>query len=84
MTMEELQPRSHALRNSLGKPKERESSDRMLTVADACDRLQVSKWTLYRLIGTGKLASVKIGRRRLISQRAMDRFMSQLDEEAEA
>lgn len=85
MTTEKQQPRSRALREALGKPKDSTADDQtMLSVREACRRLQVSKWTLYRLMRAGKLASVKIGSRRLISPRAMAEFIRQLEEEAEA
>jgi len=84
MAMEELQPRSQALRNALGKPKDSAANEQMLSVAEAHKRLGISRHTLYRLIRTGELVSVKIGSRRLISPRAIVKFIRQLEEEAEA
>ena len=80
--MEELQPRSRALREALNRSKENESVQAMLTVTEACAQLRISKWTLYRLMQSGKLASVKIGSRRLIPMRAITKFIEQLEEEA--
>ena len=81
----ELEPRSEALKAALGRSKETNADDQvMLNVREACRRLQVSKFTLYRLMQSGRLGSVKIGRRRLISQRALNEFIRQLEEEAEA
>src|SRR5438874_2515443 len=38
----------------------------VLTVAEACAVLRISKWTLYELIRSRKLRTVKIGARRVI------------------
>jgi excisionase family DNA binding protein len=38
----------------------------LLTVAEACAELRISRWTLYRLIQTRRLATIKIGSRRLV------------------
>ncbi len=81
MSMEELQPRSKALREALNRSKENESVQTMLTVAEACAQLRISKWTLYRLMQSGQLASVKIGSRRLIPMRAITKFIDQLEKE---
>lgn len=52
------------------------SADRMLvTVRQACEQLQVSRWTLNRLMKTGELTSLKIGRRRYISPKAISAFI---------
>jgi len=37
-----------------------------LTVRDACCTLSVGKTTLYELINTGRLRTLRIGRKRLI------------------
>ena len=52
-------------------------SDRLLTVPEAMDRLQVSRVTLYQVISSGALPSVLLGRRlRRIRQRDLDRFIA--------
>lgn len=38
----------------------------ILTLDEAAERLKVSKWTVNRLIQERKLASIKIGARRLV------------------
>jgi excisionase family DNA binding protein len=81
MSMEELQPRSKVLREALDKGKENEPAQAMLTVAEACAHLRISKWTLYRLMQSGKLTSVKIGSRRLIPVGAITKFIEQLEKE---
>jgi len=42
---------------------------------DAAEVLGVSRDRLFRLIKSGELASVKYGRTRLISRRAIERFL---------
>ena len=56
---------------------------RLLTVPEAMNQLQVSRWTLYNLIRSGQLASVTIGRCRRIPATALDTFIAQrLEQEA--
>lgn len=43
-----------------------EATPAVLTVPEACAALQISRWTLYKLIRERKLATITIGRRRLI------------------
>ncbi|MDA0632278.1 helix-turn-helix domain-containing protein [Nonomuraea sp. MCN248] len=38
----------------------------VLTVDEAAQRLRVSRWTLYTLIRSNQLQTIKIGRRRLV------------------
>jgi excisionase family DNA binding protein len=85
MPMEEFQPRSEALRDAWNRAR-RDKTDEpaMLSVAEACKRLGFSKWMLYRQMSEGKLASVKVGSRRLIPVRAIKEFIRKLEEEAEA
>lgn len=37
-------------------------NDSFLKVSEIADRLRVSKMTVYRLVSTGELASVRLGR----------------------
>jgi excisionase family DNA binding protein len=55
----------------------------LLTVAEACTRLRISRWMLYRLIHTRQLASIKLGRRRLIPQSAIGTLVERMLEEAD-
>lgn len=48
---------------------------RLLTVDEACDRLRVSRWTFYRLVNAGELATVRIHSRRLVTQQALAAFL---------
>jgi excisionase family DNA binding protein len=52
----------------------------MLTVQDVCGKLQVSEWTVKQLIRTDRLASVKIGARRLIPRDSLESYVKQLKE----
>lgn len=51
-----------------------------VSVEQACKRLCISRVTLYRIFRTGKLASTKIGGRRVISRGALDRFVRLMDQ----
>jgi excisionase family DNA binding protein len=50
----------------------------MLTVAEASAVLRVSRWSLYRLIRSGKLQTIKIGRRRLVPAAALSALVERL------
>ena len=51
----------------------------MLTVDDVHEKLQVSVWMVRQLISTRQLASVKIGKRRLIPRHALEVYERQLE-----
>lgn len=51
------------------------------TVDEAAERLRVSRWTLYNLIRSNQLRTVKIGRRRLVPVNALIEYIDQLMEE---
>jgi hypothetical protein len=46
------------------------------------DRCQRSRWSVYQLIWSGQLHTLKIGRRRLIRPAAYAACVNQLDNEA--
>jgi excisionase family DNA binding protein len=50
----------------------------LLTIAEASQRLRVSKWMVYRLIHTRQLKTVTIGRRRFVPADSLRRFVEQL------
>jgi excisionase family DNA binding protein len=56
----------------------------VMTVAEACQALQISSWSLNKLIRTRKLATIKIGRRRLVPLAAIHKFVQAQAEEADA
>lgn len=50
----------------------------LLTVTEACAMLQVSRWSLYRLMQSQSLGSVRIGRRRFVPATAIEAFLDEL------
>jgi len=44
--------------------------------------LQISRWTVYRLIWANDLRSVQIGRCRRIPRKALDAYLARLTREA--
>jgi len=54
----------------------------LLTVDEAAARLRVSRWTIYNLIRTSQLRTVKIGRRRLVPPAALAECVDLLGKEA--
>lgn len=61
-----------------------EGSYELLTVAEACAELRVSKWTLYQYIHSRQLASIKLRSRRLIPRSAIRALVEKLAIEATA
>jgi len=47
------------------------------TVPDACQRLGVSRTTLYELIGRGSIRSFKVGARTLIPESELRKFVAE-------
>lgn len=45
-------------------------------------RLGVGRSTVFELIASGELRSVKVGRRRLVSEAALTEFIQKLDSDA--
>jgi excisionase family DNA binding protein len=54
----------------------------LLTVDEAAEYLRVSRWTVYNLIRSSQLRTVKIGRRRLVTPAALAECVESLDEVA--
>lgn len=77
-----IKPRASVLREAVERSNDVERQPCvMLTVAEACEHLRISKWMLYRLIRDGELPTVKIGSRRLISMRSILRLIERLETE---
>lgn len=53
----------------------------LLTIQEAADRLRVNRWTIYNLIRSNQLHTVKIGRRRLVRPSALTQCVDQLSDE---
>lgn len=54
------------------------ASQELLTVAEACASLRISRWTFYRLVQNGQLQSVKIGSARRVPVAAVGEFVENL------
>ena len=78
--MENITPRSTVLRDALaGTKPATPTGNGVFTVEEACQYLRISKWTLYRLIQSGKLKTIKIGSRRLVRVQSLHEFVEQLE-----
>jgi excisionase family DNA binding protein len=52
----------------------------LFTIDEAAAQLRVSRWTVYNLIRSGQLRTIKIGRRRLVPIDALSECLEQLKE----
>jgi excisionase family DNA binding protein len=50
----------------------------VLTVPEACAVLRISRWTLYELIRSRQLETVKIGSRRVVPMSAVHALLDRL------
>jgi excisionase family DNA binding protein len=48
---------------------------KLLSAQEAAERLGVSIWTVIRLARSGRVASIRIGRRRLFAEGDLDDFV---------
>lgn len=60
-----------------------ETLARLNTIEDVMGRLCIGRTTAFELIGTRRLRSVKVGRRRLVSESALVEFIEELDRSAQ-
>jgi excisionase family DNA binding protein len=51
---------------------------RLLTVDQVAELLQISRWSVYRLIWANDLHSVHIGRCRRVPRESLDAYLAQL------
>lgn len=56
----------------------------LYNVEEAAEALRLSRWTLYELIRSGRLRSVKQGHRRLVPVAALDEYVALLESEGAA
>lgn len=49
-----------------------------LTVKETCELLRVSKANLYNIINRGDLRTIKLGGKRLIARKEIDRLVAEL------
>lgn len=54
----------------------------LLTIAEAAEQLAIGRTTLYALMASGEIASVKIGRSRRIRPEALDAFIERASQAA--
>jgi excisionase family DNA binding protein len=54
-----------------------QSGHRLLTVPEAAEQLHISRVSLYELIRSGQLPSLKIGKSRRIPASALGRFVAE-------
>jgi excisionase family DNA binding protein len=52
----------------------------LFTIDEAAARLRVSRWSVYNLIRSGQLHTIKIGRRRLVPSDALTECLEHLKE----
>lgn len=52
----------------------------LLTVNEVCARLQISRWSFYRLIHQRQLNTISIGRRRFVPRAELHRFVAALSD----
>ena len=48
----------------------------LLTVSESADRLRLSRRTVERLIASGRIRPVRIGRRVLVTERELEAFVA--------
>jgi excisionase family DNA binding protein len=58
------------------------ASARLNQIEDVMERLHVGRSTVFALLASGELRSVKIGRRRLVPEQAIVDFIAKLDAQA--
>ena len=58
------------------------AQERLLTINEVADLLRISRWSVYQLIWSGQLRTLKIGRRRLVRPSALVACVDILDQEA--
>ena len=52
---------------------------RLLSIPEACKRLGIGHWAMYQQIHRKALKTVKIGKRRLVSTRALEDFINSME-----
>jgi excisionase family DNA binding protein len=48
------------------------------TINEVCERLSLGRTTVYDLIGSGQLVSVRVGNRRLVPETALQQYVADL------
>lgn len=55
--------------------------NRLLSLEEAAERLGVGRSTTKTLLGKGRLRSLKLGKRRLVPEAAIDELIAELERE---
>lgn len=58
--------------------------NRLLSLDEAAERLGVGRSTTKTLLGKGRLKSVKLGKRRLVTESAITELIAELEREQKA
>jgi len=53
-----------------------ESRSRVVTVGEVADRLRVSNMTVYRLVQSGEVPALRVGRSYRIREEDLDRYLA--------
>ena len=56
---------------------EKLSKEKLLSPRDCAERLSISRWTVYKMLGDGRIQSVKIGRLVRIPESEVTRIVKQ-------
>ncbi len=54
----------------------KDTDTRLMSLREACERLGIGNWAIYQQINKKALKTVKIGGRRLVSNRAIEEFIA--------
>jgi len=57
--------------------------DRLLTVGEVADIMRVSNMTVYRLIKSGQIGAIRVGKNYRIRESEVDRYLSERSVQAE-
>jgi excisionase family DNA binding protein len=64
-------------------PKRPFIGDRLLTVGEVADVMRVSNMTVYRLIKSGQLGAIRVGKNYRIRESEVDRYLQERSVQAE-
>ena len=53
---------------------------RLISIPEACKRLGIGSWHIYQQINKKALKTVKIGKRRLVSTRTLNEYITSLEQ----
>ena len=54
---------------------------KLLNINQACERPNLGRWSVYKLINQNRLKTVKVGKRRLVTMSAIRAFIENLEAE---